>query len=255
MPMFRWRLVVRRGHRVPALARFERREAAAALRSWGCRPVAPVAVIIPTFRRPHNLPAAIASVLSQSHRDLVVAVLDDGAGLGPLPDDPRVFAYSLSRNCGISGVVRNIGIRATASRYLAFLDDDNTWAPEHLEVSLRAHDQGAELTYTALERRLPDGSLLDTLSVPFDRARSRRDGFADANALVVRRGRGASFSRVPMRRGEFPMEDWELVHRLSRRLHTVHVPEATVRYAVHDGSYFTDWSVRAPGQPAAEVGA
>ena len=241
LPAYRLRLALRRARRLPGLAVFETIEARRAARTWGGRPEASVAVVIPTHGRPTQLVEAVRSVLAQTHSDLVVLVVDDGAGLPPLPADPRVHHYTLARNCGVAGVVRNVGIRASASRYLAFLYDDNVWTPRHLEVSLAAHAAGAELTYTALERVRPDGSRKDVLSVPFQRRLLRETSVADTNTLVIRRTRGVRFSRVPLRHGDFPLEDWELVHRVSRRLRTVHVPEVTVRYLVHDGSYFTDW--------------
>ena len=238
LPVHRWRLAARRAPRLPSLARFERQESSAALASWGRRPVASVATIIPTYRRPEKLVAAVESVLAQTVADLVVVVIDDGAGLPSLPADERVFAYSLSRNCGVAGVVRNVAIRASASRYLAFLDDDNVWLPNHLEVALAAHARGAALTYSALDRVLPDGTLRDVLSVPFDRRRLRDEAISDTNTIVVRRLRSVRFSRVPLRHGEYPGEDWELIYRLSRRLRTEHIPVTTARYLVHDDSYF-----------------
>ncbi|MCZ9339840.1 glycosyltransferase family 2 protein, partial [Streptomyces sp. TRM76130] len=90
-------------------------------------PTALVATVIATHRRPEALRAAVRSALAQTVRDQVVIVVDDGAGLPGLPDDPRLSAVSLSRNTGVAGVVRNVGIRLTRSRYVAFLDDDNLW--------------------------------------------------------------------------------------------------------------------------------
>jgi glycosyltransferase involved in cell wall biosynthesis len=243
--VYRWRLAARRAYRLPSLARFERHESSAALASWGRRPVASVATIIPTYRRPEQVVEAVESALGQTMDDLVVVVIDDGAGLPRLPDDERLFAYSLSRNCGVAGVVRNVGIRSSASRYLAFLDDDNLWRPDHLEVAMAAHARGAELTYSALDRVRPDGSLRDVLSVAFDRRRMREEGISDTNTIVVRRLNSVRFSRVPLRHGDFPLEDWELVYRLSRRLRTEHVPVSTARYLVHDESFFTDWEASA----------
>lgn len=242
LPAYRYRLAVRRAPRVPALLAFEVREAARAVRAFGRRPSAAVAVVVPTYKRPQQLVAAVESVLAQTCGDLVVVVVDDGAGLPPLPEDERVHAYSLSRNCGVAGVVRNVGIRASSSRYLAFLDDDNTWLPNHLEAALAAHGAGAELTYSALERVLADGTVKDVFSVPFDRARMRETAISDTNTIVVQRRPGVHFSRVPLRHGDFPLEDWVLVYRLSRRLRTEHVPVPTARYLVHDGSFYTNWA-------------
>jgi len=205
-------------------------------------PHARVATIIPTYKRGPELHEAIRSALDQTVTDQVVVVVDDGGGLpDDLPDDPRLFAFSLTRNYGTVGVTRNVGIRASQSQYLAFLDDDNIWEPNHLAISLAALEGGAGLTYTALRREAPDGTLVDILSVPFDRKVARDHAFADASAIVVRRGKGTFFSRVPRRRGDFPREDWELAYRLSRRLRVEHLDEATVVYRVHDGSFFSAW--------------
>ncbi len=241
LPAYRSRLVVRRATELPGLARFEVAEARRAVAAWGGRPSAGVAVIVPTYRRAAPLVAAVESALAQTVADLVVVVIDDGAGLPPLPPDPRVRAYSLTRNCGVAGVVRNVGIRASSSRYLAFLDDDNVWMAGHLETAIAVHEAGAELTYSALERVRPDGTVKDVLSVPFHRATLRETAISDTNTIVVRRGPGVRFSRVRVRQGEFPLEDWELVYRLSRRLRTEHVARATARYLIHEGSFFTDW--------------
>src|SRR6185312_14088649 len=151
--------------------------------------------------------SAINSVPAQERGDFVIIVVDDGAGLPALPRDPRLFAMSLSRNCGIAGLVRNVGIRLSSSEFIAFLDDDNIWEPQHLAVSVQALEQGADLIYTAVRRRRPDGSELDILSKPFDRRRfSDESSFVDTNAIVLRRAACPLFSRLPRPRYMFPRE-------------------------------------------------
>jgi hypothetical protein len=207
-------------------------------------PEALVATVIATHRRPDALRAAVASALAQTVRDQVVIVVDDGAGLPELPDDPRLFAVSLARNTAVAGVVRNVGIRLTRSRYVAFLDDDNLWEPDHLERALAVLESpgGPDGVYTALRRVLPDGTERDVLSVEFDRRRAARESFLDTNAFVARRDGSLRFSRLRRTPEVLPREDWELVYRYSRG-HTVrHVPHATVRYLVNPGSFYTTWS-------------
>ena len=232
------------GPRQPAWRRFEDGEVAR-LRS-SALPPALVATVVPTYRRPDSLRRAVDSVLAQTMPDLTVVVVDDGGGLPSLPADPRLLAVSLSRNTGIAGLVRNVGIRLTDSPVLAFLDDDNEWRPDHLDVALRALDgrdgRGrAELVYTALDRRRPDGTPLDVLGVPFDRRLLADRSYVDTNALVLRRTPGTRFSVLPRRRTTLPREDWEFVFRLSRNATVRYVPEPTVRYLVNADSYFTDW--------------
>ena len=145
--------------------------------------------------------SAVRSALAQTVSDLVVLVVDDGGGLPELPDDPRLRACSLSVNSKVLGVVLNVGIRLTRSTYVAFLDDDNEWEPDHLEVAIGALEAGQPgerpgLVYTALRRSFPDGRLLDVLSIPFHRRRLAHEGFVDTNSLVIKRFPGLHFSRI-----------------------------------------------------------
>jgi glycosyltransferase involved in cell wall biosynthesis len=212
-------------------------------------PPALVATIVPTCRRPESLVRAVHSALAQTLEDHVVVVVDDGAGLPELPDDSRLVAVSLSRNIARAGVVRNVGIALCRSTYLAFLDDDNEWRPHHLAVALEALGRGADLVYTAMERVHPDGTRLDVRSRPFDRRALFEESFVDTNCIVVRRGRGVRFSRLPRSGASVPAEDWEFVWRLSRRKRISHVPETTVTYLVNPRSYFTQWQTDEPDPP------
>lgn len=145
------------------LRRFESAEVRRLAATTAPPPTALVATVIATHRRPDALRAAVRSALAQTVRDQVVIVVDDGAGLPDLPDDPRLFAVSLARNTAVAGVVRNVGIRLTRSRYVAFLDDDNLWEPDHLERALAVLDSPAAPTAStppcaASSRTEPNGT-------------------------------------------------------------------------------------------------
>lgn len=245
-------------HTAVAMKRFEDAEVARLAALLPRRPSARVAVVTATYQRPELLSRSVSSVLAQTADDLVVVVVDDGGGgLPPLPADPRLSVVSLSRNINVLGIVLNVGIRLSQSRYVAFLDDDNEWEPDHLQHALAAlqgerevevarpprRERAPDLVYTALDRRFPDGTALDVLSVPFDR-RAFADGrpMIDTNAIVVRRTRAVHFSRLRRARGIYPREDWELAWRLSRRQYVGHVPEPTVRYLVNPESYYSNWA-------------
>lgn len=93
-----------------------------------------VAVIIPTYKRPHLLGRAIRSVQNQTFTDLELLIVDDGGGL---PPDLHVAASRLrttviSRPNGGPAAARNAGLRASDSHYVAYLDDDDEWLPHHL---------------------------------------------------------------------------------------------------------------------------
>lgn len=210
----------------------------------GTPPSAGVAVVIPTYNRPELLRESITSALAQTYEDIVVIVVDDGGGLPPdLPSDPRLISVSLSRNTATLGLVRNVGMHLTESEFIAFLDDDNTWEPDHLEVTIQALKANADLgaVYTTVRCRRPDGSVVRDIGGPFDRRRLKRHAYVDANSIVVRRTGQPGFSVMPRVKTTHPKEDWEYLWRLSRRQKVVHIPKITVRYLRNPGSYFTDW--------------
>jgi glycosyltransferase involved in cell wall biosynthesis len=248
LPVFELRNRVLFAHTVPAVWRFETAEVRRLRASLPPREPSLVTTVIPTYRRPVELVAAVRSALAQTVRDNTVIVVDDGAGLPDnLPDDPRLHAVSLSRNTGVLGVVRNVGIRLADSEFVAFLDDDNEWEPQHLEVALAAlragADDGSPLggVYTAMRRLYADGTEKDVLSVPYDRRLARDYAFLDANAFVARRSTALRFSRLRRDRGILPREDWASLYRYSRRHRIAHVPEPTVRYLVNANTYYTVW--------------
>jgi glycosyltransferase involved in cell wall biosynthesis len=247
LPMCEIRNKFTLGHSYPGLLRFEHAEVRRLCATLPRRPTALVAVVLLTYRRPDGLRAALGSVLTQTMSDLVVMVVDDGAGLpDDLPDDPRLTAVSLSRNIGVLGVERNIGIRLTASRYLAFLDDDNTWRTDHLAVALDRLQNGPagqrpDAVYTALRRVTPDGRERDVLSVPFDPRLATERAFLDSNCFVGRRTPELRYSRLRRTRQVAPKEDWEMIYRYGQRHRIEHIPVPTVNYLVNPDSYWTSW--------------
>lgn len=208
-------------------------------------PTARIVVVIPTYRREERLRAAVASALAQSVSDIAVVVVDDGGGQTTgLPDDPRLTVIRLTANHGSPGLARNVGLRCSRSEYVAFLDDDNTWRPHHLAHALEALEH-AELSYSAIRRHRADGSRWDVLGRGFDRRAHRDEAWVDINSVVLRRGPTTRFDPWARPTWVHPREDWEFVHRMSRRRRVRFSPEVTVDYLIHEDSYFTAWDAKA----------
>lgn len=93
-----------------------------------------VTVAIPTYNRPGLLPRALASVAAQTFSDFDVVVVNDG---GEWPEDSRsISGHSvrvLHRQRGGPAAARNTALVASDSEYVAYLDDDDEWQPNHLE--------------------------------------------------------------------------------------------------------------------------
>jgi glycosyltransferase involved in cell wall biosynthesis len=99
------------------------------------RPDAPTfSIIIPTYRRPGLLAEAVASVLTQTRTDWECLVVDDGGGQVIDPPDPRVRVVSRASPGG-PAAARNTGVAEAAGRWLTFLDDDDRYTPQRLELA------------------------------------------------------------------------------------------------------------------------
>jgi glycosyltransferase involved in cell wall biosynthesis len=99
-----------------------------------------ISVVIATWNRSAALERAVRSALSQSHPPLEVLVCDDGS-----TDDTEQVVRSMGdsrvlwlpgERAGRPAVPRNRGIRNSRGEWLAFLDDDDVWLPEKLEMQL-----------------------------------------------------------------------------------------------------------------------
>ena len=106
-----------------------------------------VSVVIPTRDRPELLALTLRSVLWQQEVELEVLVVDDGAepGTQALLERPSGCARSTDAQHGPTGVsgARNSGIAAARGNWIAFLDDDDLWAPDKLSAQLAAANRRA----------------------------------------------------------------------------------------------------------------
>jgi len=106
-----------------------------------------VSVVIPTRNRPNLVARAVHSALTQSLVEIEVIVVIDGPDDATLQvlrqiDDPRLRVSMLPRHLGISDV-RNTGVREARSQWIAFLDDDDEWLPQKLEIQLQTAQRSA----------------------------------------------------------------------------------------------------------------
>jgi glycosyltransferase involved in cell wall biosynthesis len=100
-----------------------------------------VSVLIPTFNRPEYLSIALASVLQQSYRNLQVIVINDGgedlSGLIDSFRDPRLIFINRKENRG-KPYSLNEALNRADGKYVAYLDDDDLYYPNHIETLLNA---------------------------------------------------------------------------------------------------------------------
>jgi len=100
-----------------------------------------VSVLIPTFNRPKYLSVALASVLQQSYKNLQVIVVNDGGeDVSELINsfhDPRLIFINRRENRG-KPYSLNEALNRADGKYVAYLDDDDLYYPNHIETLVEA---------------------------------------------------------------------------------------------------------------------
>ena len=97
-----------------------------------------VSVIIPTHNRWPMVRAAVDSVLAQSYREFELIVVDDGSTdrtATELASFGARLHYIYQARSGVSAA-RNLGVRQSRGRLIAFLDSDDLWQPAKLQVQV-----------------------------------------------------------------------------------------------------------------------
>ena len=100
-----------------------------------------VSVIMPVFNAA-DVKLSISGVLSQSHKDLELIIIDDNSNtntkkvLDSVKNlDTRIVLIRNQTNVG-AGASRNIGLRVAKYDFIAFCDSDDVWMPNKLELQL-----------------------------------------------------------------------------------------------------------------------
>lgn len=95
-------------------------------------------IVIPTYNRAHTVGKAIASCLVQTCRDFEIIVVDDDKSTddmeGALARFPDAPIRLVPKHRGRAAAARNAGARLARGRYVAFLDADDEFLPDKLEV-------------------------------------------------------------------------------------------------------------------------
>lgn len=186
-----------------------------------------VSIVMPVHRRADVVGAAIDSVRAQQHANWELVVVDDGSGddtvdviRGAAADEPRVRL--IERENGGAGAARNTGLAAVRGDFVAFLDADNTWRPEHLSAALAALlETDGPGVHTGV--RMIGANNADDSTAPVETYRGE-DGtfddllagnFIDLNALVVRRDVAAGVG--PFDETLRRWIDWEWLLRIGAR--------------------------------------
>jgi glycosyltransferase involved in cell wall biosynthesis len=205
----------------------------------------PVSVVIPAYNRPELVGRAVRSALAQRPRPPAeVVVVDDcssdDTGAVARAAGARVIRHEENRG---EGGARNTAIQAAREDWVAMLDSDDEWLPDHL-AALWPHAEGRViLGSTAVATGAGEEQLWGRERATPRVLRSPADLLAGGNALVnssvlARRDAvlAAGLFRADLERGA----DLDLWLRVLEHGEGYVSPAVTVVYRLHEGQVSDD---------------
>ena len=201
-----------------------------------------VSVIVPTKDRPQMLKQALQSILCQTYPNFEIIVINDGGEditemIGPLNtrNNIRCIRHETSRE---RSAARNSGLKAAQGKYIAYLDDDDRFYPDHLRILvnfLESHKVKAAYTdaYRALEELENNAYVVKQrqllYSCAFDPDRLLVENLFPT--LCVMHARECLEETGLFDETMQTHEDWDMWIRLSRQYCFHHIPVVTAEYS------------------------
>lgn len=151
-----------------------------------------ISVIISTYNRPERLKKAIQSVLNQTFQDFEIIVVHDGMDSGIMPEtlDKRIKFIEIE-HFGNDTKPKNTGILASKGEYIAFLDDDCEFRPDHLQALYSKLKDNPKISGTYGDRWVVDETRQqeDGLGIysDFDLSVLLQRNYIDTSDILVRR--------------------------------------------------------------------
>jgi LmbE family N-acetylglucosaminyl deacetylase/glycosyltransferase involved in cell wall biosynthesis len=189
------------------------------------RETKPVSVIVRTKDRPELLHEALASIRGAAE---VIVVNDGGAAVDA--GDAKLITHDTSRG---RAEAANAGVRAATSDFIAFLDDDDLFYPDHL-ATISGED--APAYSDAISSFVKDDSTerMRIFGRDFDRELLLVDNYIPLPSILIPR---ADFLDLGGFDPAFDLfEDWDFLIRLAQRRTFRHIARITCEVRHFEGS-------------------
>ena len=142
-----------------------------------------ISIVIPIYNVEPYLKRCLDSLIAQSHENWEAILVDDGSpdACGDIADDyalrDRRFKVIHKANEGVSKA-RNVGMAQAGGKYLLFLDPDDFFHPQLMELCLRAAEAGNAdmVTFTYHHFYRTFNKILHFLHLPDCRPRFKKYG-------------------------------------------------------------------------------
>jgi glycosyltransferase involved in cell wall biosynthesis len=119
-----------------------------------------VSIVIPTYNHAHFLGKALQSVIDQTYNNWEVIIVDNHSKdntdeIVKTFKDPRITLLKIHNN-GVIAASRNMGICAAKGKWIAFLDSDDNWYPNKLQVVISESEKSLSTDVYCTDEMLVD---------------------------------------------------------------------------------------------------
>lgn len=195
-----------------------------------------VSVVIPTRNRADMLARALRSALAQTYPHLEVLVVDDASDdrtkdvvLSFQDDRVRYRRHEVNKG---GSAARNTGVRGATGEYIAFLDDDDEWEAQKVEMQLAGIGEYDAIMCTAsmngrdMVQRHPPATIGPEIL---------RKRMFPAGGIGVLLARAHVLRDVPFDETQPKYQDWDLIIRMAAKYRIAYLNKALVRF--NDGGH------------------
>lgn len=203
-----------------------------------------VSVIIRTKDRPELLSEALNSLASQTYKNLEAVVVNDGgvgvsAVVAPFRDSLKLVYHHFDVNKG-RAAAGNAGLETASGQFLAFLDDDDKYLPEHIENLIKViHARPERAVYASVQALRKQGGkwIKDHLfELDFNRLRLQCVNFIPIHAVLFDRSLVEAGCRFDE---SFDLyEDWDFWLQVAEKTDFFHFDRVTALYRLSSGLGF-----------------
>ena len=112
-----------------------------------------VSIIMPSYNTAKYISDSIESIQAQTYTNWELIIVDDCSTDNSIEiiqsfNDSRIILLKNQKNSG-AAISRNYALREAKGKWIAFLDSDDTWAPEKLEKQVKfMEDNNYSFTFT-----------------------------------------------------------------------------------------------------------
>jgi glycosyltransferase involved in cell wall biosynthesis len=121
-----------------------------------------VSVLIPSYNRPEFLKHALRSAIEQTYANTEILIQDNASDFDIETlvsdfEDPRISFRRNRTNLGMALNWRALALRAKG-KYVAFLNDDDTWEKDYLSTLVETLERGPDLVLAFCDHWLTDAA-------------------------------------------------------------------------------------------------